>query len=82
MSSSFPTIKQLVSEIVEIPVDKITSESNFITDLGRDSLDIVEIIMIYEDTTGFEVSDDDIASIKTVGDLERLHQGYVSNVKN
>ena len=48
---------------------EIKDEKNFVTDLGADSLDMVEIIMGIEQEFGIRVDDKEISDIKTVGDL-------------
>jgi len=46
--------------------DQITPEARFREDLGADSLDLVELIMAFEDEFGGQISDDDARSITTV----------------
>ncbi len=65
----FEEIAKMLAEQLDIPVSKITLESNIIDDLGADSLDIVEMLMTLEDTTGKTIPDDKVTGIKTVGDL-------------
>ena len=65
----FEEIAKMFAEQLDIPVSKITLESNIIDDLGADSLDIVEMLMTLEDTTGKTIPDDKVGQIKTVGDL-------------
>ncbi len=65
----FEEIAKMLAEQLDLPQSKITLESNIIEDLGADSLDIVEMLMTLEDTTGKTIPDDKVASIKTVGDL-------------
>ncbi len=65
----FEEIAKMLAEQLDIPVSKITLESNIIEDLGADSLDIVEMLMTLEDNTGKTIPDDKVADIKTVGDL-------------
>ncbi len=62
-------IAKILSEQLGIPQSKITLESRIVEDLGADSLDVVELLMQLEDTTGKTIPDDKVASIKTVGDL-------------
>lgn len=50
-----------------VSVEDIREESNFRTDLGADSLDLVEIIMAVENEFNVEISDDEITQINTVG---------------
>ncbi|RXG64430.1 acyl carrier protein, partial [Candidatus Atribacteria bacterium 1244-E10-H5-B2] len=47
---------------------KITEDSSFVDDLGLDSLDIVELIMAFEEEFNLEIPDKDAERIKTVGD--------------
>ena len=67
-------IAKILSEQLGVPAEKITPESNIVDDLGADSLDVVELLMTLEDETGKTIPDDDVADIKTVGDLiEKLN---------
>ena len=65
----FEEIAKMLAEQLDIPVSKITLQSNIIDDLGADSLDIVEMLMSLEDTTGKTIPDEKVTEIKTVGDL-------------
>ena len=65
----FVEIAKMLAEQLDIPVSKVTLESNIIDDLGADSLDIVEMLMMLEDNTGKTIPDEKVANIKTVGDL-------------
>ena len=65
----FEEIAKLLAEQLDIPVSKVTLESNIIEDLGADSLDVVEMLMTLEDKTGKTIPDDKVTSITTVGDL-------------
>ncbi len=62
-------IKQIIAKQLRIDESTITKDSNIIEDLGADSLDLVEMLMVIEDKLGIEVSDDDAAGFKTVGDV-------------
>ncbi|MBO1225668.1 MAG: acyl carrier protein, partial [Candidatus Scalindua sediminis] len=46
----------------------VTLESSFINDLGADSLDIVELVMEFEDAFDMNIPDEDAEKIQTVGD--------------
>ncbi len=66
----FEKLKELISEQMGIEISGITLESNFEDDLGVDSLDIVELSMALEQEFDIgEMSEEDLATIKTVGDL-------------
>lgn len=67
-------IKKLVSEQLGISIETISIESNFIKDLGGDSLDTVEMVLSLEDEFGFEVDEEVAENLYTVGDVIRLVQ--------
>jgi acyl carrier protein len=56
----------IIAEKLSIPQENITIEATF-KDLGADSLDIVEIIMSFEEIFGIEIKDEDAEKIKTIG---------------
>ena len=63
----------IISEKLSMPKENITTEATF-KDLGADSLDIVEIIMNFEETFGIEIKDEDAEKIKTVGQaVDHIH---------
>lgn len=59
---------EIVSEKLSVPKEEITLESNFIDDLKADSLDLVEMVMAFEDALGVSIPDEDQEKIRTVGD--------------
>ncbi|MFH1644745.1 MAG: acyl carrier protein [bacterium] len=64
----------VIAEKLSIPKENITIESTFKNDLGADSLDIVEMIMSFEETFGIEIKDEDAEKIKTVQDaINHIH---------
>ncbi len=65
----FDKIAALLAEQLGIPQSKITLDSKIVDDLGADSLDVVELLMQLEDATGKTVPDEEVAKIKTVGEL-------------
>ncbi|MEI8018696.1 MAG: acyl carrier protein [Schlesneria sp.] len=58
----------IVSEQLNIPKEDIKSASNFVADLKADSLDLVELVMEFEDHFGVQIPEADQAKIVTVGD--------------
>ncbi|MDU1411607.1 MAG: acyl carrier protein [Clostridium sp.] len=65
----FEKIKAKIAEQLSIDEDEITMESEFIDDLGADSLDLVELIMALEEEFDMEIPDEDAEKITTVGDV-------------
>ncbi|HZJ76046.1 MAG TPA: acyl carrier protein [Clostridia bacterium] len=65
----FDKVKTIICEQLDLEEDKVTMDSNILEDLGADSLDIIDLIMSFEDEFDIEVPDEEIEGIKTVGDL-------------
>jgi len=68
MSDTADRVKKIVVEHLGVEDDKVTPDASFIDDLGADSLDIVELVMAFEEEFGIEIPDDAAESIATVGD--------------
>ena len=67
--STFEKVRDIVVEQLGVEADEVTLESTFIDDLGADSLDIVELIMAFEEEVGIEIPDEAAEKIKTVQDV-------------
>lgn len=65
---TFERIKKIIVELLGVDPDKVTPEARFREDLEADSLDLVELIMQFEEEFGGEISDEDAQKIKTVGE--------------
>jgi acyl carrier protein len=63
----YEKIKDIIVEQLGVDEDKVTPEARFREDLEADSLDLVELIMAFEDEFGGEISDEEAQQIKTVG---------------
>jgi len=68
---SMDRIKKIIVNQLAIDESKITENSSFLDDLGADSLDIIELIMVFEEEFNIEIPDKDAEKIKTVGDMIR-----------
>ena len=69
-------VRGLISKSLKIPEETIKVESQFVEDLGADSLDIVELVMALEDEFQIEIPDKDAESIKTVQDAVKYIQTH------
>ena len=68
MADTFEQVKNIIIELLAVDPSKVTKEARFREDLEADSLDLVELIMEFEDEFGGEISDEDAQKIATVGD--------------
>ena len=67
--STFDQVKKIVKEQLGVEEDEIQMSSTFVDDLGADSLDIVELIMAFEEEFNIEIPDEKAEKIKTVEDV-------------
>jgi acyl carrier protein len=77
MSETADRVKKIVVEHLGVEAEKVTEEASFIDDLGADSLDIVELVMAFEEEFGVEIPDDAAEKITTVNDAI----AYIENNK-
>ena len=66
--NTFESVKEIIVDLLGVDEAKVTMEARFREDLEADSLDLVELIMAFEDKFGGEISDEDAQSITTVGE--------------
>ncbi|MGQ9472493.1 MAG: acyl carrier protein [Candidatus Caldatribacteriaceae bacterium] len=64
----FSKVKEIIVDQLGIDEEEVTPEASFIDDLGADSLDIVELIMAFEEEFDIEIPDEDAEKITTVGE--------------
>lgn len=69
MSEVFERTKGIIVELLGVDPEQITPEANFREDLEADSLDLVELIMAFEEEFGGEISDEEAQKITIVGDV-------------
>ena len=70
----FEEVVNALAEQLNIPQEKIKPENDIVKDLGADSLDVVELLMTLEDSTGKTIPEDKVADLKTVADVVNLLQ--------
>ncbi len=61
-------VTKVTCEELGVPENEVTEAASFTDDLGADSLDVVELVMAFEEEFGIDIPDDDVANLKTVGD--------------
>jgi acyl carrier protein len=68
VATAFERVKKIIVEQLGVEESKVVMRANFREDLGADSLDLVELIMAFEEEFGGEISDEEAQGIKTVGE--------------
>lgn len=64
-------VKEIIVNELGVEAEKVTDEASFVEDLGADSLDIVELVMAFEEAFDIEIPDEDAEKLQTVGDAMR-----------
>jgi acyl carrier protein len=67
MSDIREKVKKVIVDQLSVNPEEITDDASFIEDLGADSLDIVELVMEFEEQFGIDIPDEDAEKITTVG---------------
>ena len=68
MSDIAARVQKITVEHLDVDASKVEPKASFIDDLGADSLDIVELVMAFEEEFDIEIPDDAAETIQTVGD--------------
>jgi len=61
-------VKEIIVQQLGVDAEKVTPEASFVDDLGADSLDVVELVMAFEEEFGVEIPDEAAEKIATVKD--------------
>ena len=73
----FEKVREIICDQRDVAEEDVTMESNIADDLGADSLDVVDLVMSLEEEVDAEFPDEDIESIKTVGDVVKFIEDRV-----
>ena len=79
MTDTLEEVKGIIVDLLNVDPAKVSSEARFREDLEADSLDLVELIMAFEDKFGGEISDEDAQTITTVGDAVKYIDDHMRN---
>ncbi|MEO8198144.1 MAG: acyl carrier protein [Thermoanaerobaculia bacterium] len=75
-------VKSIIVEQLGVEADEVTSEASFTEDLGADSLDIVELVMAFEEEFGIEIPDEDAEKIGRVQEAVSYIEKHAAEKKN
>ena len=76
MDDTFERIKAITVDQLGVDADRVTMEASFRKDLEADSLDLVELIMAFEEEFGGEISDEQAQTITTVGEAVKFMEEH------
>ncbi len=68
----FEKVREIICEQFDVDEENVTPETDIREDLDADSLDLVDLVMSFEDEFKIEVPDDAVETIKTVGDIVKF----------
>ena len=79
MAETYDEVKKIIVELLGVDEAKVAPAARFREDLEADSLDLVELIMAFEDKFGGEISDEDAQTITTVGEAVKYIDDHMRN---
>ena len=62
-------VSKIIADTLEIDVKEVKAESNLIADLGMESLDLVDLVVAFEDKYKVTIDDKDVKKLQTVKDI-------------
>jgi acyl carrier protein len=74
-------VKNIIVEQLHVTPEKVTESAHFVDDLGADSLDIVELVMAFEEKFAVEIPDEDSQQLVTVGKAAEYLQKKLAEKK-
>ena len=75
----FEKIRQSLASQLEMDPEKISRDTDIMNDLGADSLDLVELIMVLEEEYEIRVTDDSVYEHRTVGEIADYIESLINN---
>lgn len=75
----FGKVKKIIVDQLDVEEDKVTEAASITDDLGADSLDVVDLVMSFEEEFDIEIPDDQVEKIKTVGDIVKFIEEKVED---
>ena len=66
MASTLDRVKKVVVDRLKVSEDEVTDTASFVDDLGADSLDVVDLVIGFEDEFEIQIPDEDAEKITTV----------------
>ena len=73
----FEKLREIFANQFGLDPETITESTDIVSDLGADSLDVVEMLMSLEDEYGITIEDEKVAEMKTVADVVRCVEGLI-----
>ena len=75
----FDKVKKIIVDQLDVEEDKVTEAASITDDLGAVSLDVVDLVMSFEEEFDIEIPDDQVEKIKTVGDIVKFIEEKVED---
>ena len=75
----FEKLKDVIAEVLNVDPDEITMESELANDLGVNSIELADLVMLCEDKFGVEIEDDDIHKFVTIADVVAYMEAHSQN---
>ena len=75
----FDKVKKIIVDQLDVEEDKVTEAASITDDLGADSLDVVDLVMSFEEEFDIEIPDDQVEKIKTFGDIVKFIEEKVED---
>lgn len=75
----FDKVKKIIVDQLDVEEDKVTEAASITDDLGADSLDVVDLVMSFEEEFDIEIPDDQVEKITTVGDIVKFIEEKVED---